>query len=47
MSTIAMLRLMFLLSWSPTLLAGFLVAGLLLLLLARSLFFFRGALIVL
>jgi hypothetical protein len=46
-STIALLGLMFLLAWSPTLLASFLVAGLVLLLLARSLFFFRVALIVL
>ena len=48
MSTIALLGLMLLLAWSPTLLASFLVAGLLLLLLlAWSLFFFRVALIVL
>jgi hypothetical protein len=46
-STIALLGLMFLPAWSPTLLASFLVAGLLLLLLARPLFFFRVALIVL
>jgi hypothetical protein len=46
-STIALLGLMFLLAWSPTLLASFLVAGLVLLLLARSLFFFRVTLIVL
>jgi hypothetical protein len=46
-STIALLGLM-LLAWSPTLLASFLVAGLLLLLLlAWSLFFLRVALIVL
>jgi hypothetical protein len=45
-STIALLGLMFL-PWSPTLLTGFLVAGLLLLLLARSPLFFRLALIVL
>jgi hypothetical protein len=47
-STFALLGLMCLLAWSPTLLTGFLVAWLLLLLLARSLFFlFRGTLIVL
>jgi hypothetical protein len=47
-STIALLGLMLLLAWSPTLLASFLVAGLLLLLLlAWSLFFLRVAFIVL
>jgi hypothetical protein len=46
-STIALLGLMLLLARSPTLLASFLVAGLLLLLLTRPLFFFRVALIVL
>jgi hypothetical protein len=46
-SNIALLGLLFLLDWSPTLLTSLLVAGLLLLLLARSPFFFRRPLIAL